>query len=102
MPFLIERLVNLAKVPSYAPKLPNGLMHELTRFYYDTAQAANPSALGCLRSIVPMSQIMFGTDYPYRLAIEHVEGLKNCNFSAADMIAIDCDNALRLMPSLAR
>lgn len=102
MPFLIERLANLAKVPSYAAKLPNGLMHELTRFYYDTAQASNPSALGCLRSIVPISQIMFGTDYPYRLAIEHVAGVKGCNFSAADVKAIDCDNALRLMPKFAR
>jgi predicted TIM-barrel fold metal-dependent hydrolase len=98
MPFLIERLVNLAKAPSSAAKLPNGLLHELKRFYYDTAQASNPSALGSLRTIVPVSQIMFGTDYPYRLAIEHVEGLAGCGFSAADVRAIDCDNALRLLP----
>jgi len=100
MPFLIERLTNLAKLPPYAAKLPKGLMHELTRFYYDTAQASNPSALGCLRSIVPVSQIMFGTDYPYRLGIEHVEGVAGCRFSASDAVAIDRDNALRLLPRL--
>lgn len=102
MPFLIERLVSLAKVPNYAAKLPHGLMHELRRFYYDTAQASNPSALGCLRTIVPVSQIMFGTDYPYRLAIEHVEGVAGCHFSAADVKAIDRDNARRLLPKYAR
>jgi len=102
MPFLIERLVNLAKAPSHAAKLPNGLMHELQRFYYDTAQSSNPSALGSLRTIVPISQIMFGTDYPFRLASEHVEGLAGCGFSAADARAIDRDNAVRLMPKYAK
>jgi predicted TIM-barrel fold metal-dependent hydrolase len=101
MPFLIERLVNLAKAPTYAAKLPRGLMHELKRFHYDTAQASNPSALGCLRTIVPVSQIMFGTDYPYRLAVEHVEGLAGCGFSTAELRAIDRDNALRLLPAIA-
>ncbi len=100
MPFLIERLVNLAKAPSYAAKLPHGLMHELKRFYYDTAQASNPSALGCLRSIVPVSQIMFGTDYPYRLGVEHVEGIAGCGFTAGDVKAIDRSNALSLFPRL--
>ena len=102
MPFLIERLVNLAKAPSHAAKLPNGLMHELQRFYYDTAQASNPSALGCLRTIVPTSQIMFGTDYPFRLSIEHVEGLAGCGFGAGDVRAIHRDNALRLLPKWGR
>lgn len=101
MPFLIERLVNQAKIPAYAARLPNGLMHELSRFYYDTAQASNPSALGCLRSIVPISQIMFGTDYPYRLGIDHVTGIASCGFDAAAVKAIDRDNALQLLPRLA-
>lgn len=101
MPFLIERLANLAKAPAYAARLPRGLMHELARFHYDTAQAANPSALGCLRSIVPVTQIMFGTDYPYRLGIEHVEGVARCGFSAAEVKAIDRDNAARLLPRFA-
>ena len=102
MPFLIERLVNLAKAPPFAAKLPNGLMHELQRFYYDTAQASNPSSLGCLRTIVPTSQIMFGTDYPFRLSIEHVEGLAGCGFSAGDLKAVHRDNAQRLLPKWSR
>ena len=98
MPFLIERLVTLMRIPSVAAKLPKGLMHELQRMYYDTAQAANASALGCLKSVVPVSQIVFGTDYPYRTSIEHVEGIARSGFTAAEMQAIDRDNALRLLP----
>jgi len=102
MPFLIERFVNLAKAPRYKAALPNGLMPELQKLYFDTAQAANISALGCLRTVVPVSQILFGTDYPYRESIEHVDGIAGCHFSAADVQAIDRDNALRLMPYLAK
>jgi predicted TIM-barrel fold metal-dependent hydrolase len=98
MPFLIERLVSLSRIPSVAATLPHGLMHELQRFYYDTAQASNPSALGCLKTVVPVSQIVFGTDYPYRFAGEHVEGIARCGFSVAERRQIDRDNALRLLP----
>ena len=98
MPFLIERLVSLSKIPSVAKNLPHGLMHELQRFYYDTAQAANPSALGCLKSVVPVSQIVFGTDYPYRFSIEHVEGIARSGFNDDERRQIDRDNALRLLP----
>jgi predicted TIM-barrel fold metal-dependent hydrolase len=43
---------------------------------------------------------MFGTDYPYRPGSEVVEGLTGYGFSAAELRAIDRDNALRLMPRL--
>jgi len=101
MPFLIERLVSLSKIPPIAAKLPHGLMHELQRFYYDTAQAANPSALGCLKSVVPVSQIVFGTDYPYRTSLEHVEGIARSGFNTQELRGIDRDNALRLLPRYA-
>jgi predicted TIM-barrel fold metal-dependent hydrolase len=100
MPFLIERFINNAKLPPVAKNLPNGIMAELTRLYYDTAQSANPVAMGALAKIVPVSQIMFGTDYPYRTAEEHVRTLKTCGFSAADLAAIDIGNAERLVPRL--
>lgn len=99
MPFLIERFVNLAKTPPMAAKLPNGLMHELKRFYYDTAQASNPSAVGCLRTVVDVSQIVFGTDFPYRTRLENVTGLAGCGFSDVELRKIDCDNALGLFPA---
>lgn len=101
MPFLIERMVNLAKIPQVAAKLPRGLMHELKRFYYDTAQASNGVALGALKAVAGSEQIVFGTDYPYRLSIEHVEGLAGAGFNKNELTGIDHGNALRLLPRLA-
>jgi predicted TIM-barrel fold metal-dependent hydrolase len=99
MPFLIERLVSLAKTPQYSKQLPNGYLAEATKFYYDTAQAANPAAMSALRKVVPISQIVFGTDYPFRTSIDHVKGLKECGiFSAQDLRAIERENALKLLP----
>ena len=98
MPFLIGRFVGLARQPQFAARLPNGLLHELQRFYYDLAQAANPGATASLMKLVKISQVLFGTDYPYSTAAEHVEGLAACGFSADDMRAIYYDNAARILP----
>ena len=55
--------------------------------------------MSSLTKLVAVSQILFGTDFPYRTAAEHVRGLKECGvFSEADLRAIDCENALRLLP----
>ena len=99
MPFLIERLVNLAKTPQYAKLLPKGYAAEAAKFYYDTAQASNPAAMSALRKVVPVSQIVFGTDYPFRTSIEHVMGLKECGvFNAQEVRAIERENALKFLP----
>jgi predicted TIM-barrel fold metal-dependent hydrolase len=103
MPFLTERFVRLPLVnKSLASRVPNGVEHELRRFYYDTAQAAHPMALASLTKLVPASQIVFGTDFPYRTAEEHVKGLTAYGFSASDLQAIDRGNAVRLLPRLQR
>jgi predicted TIM-barrel fold metal-dependent hydrolase len=99
MPFLIERFVNLAKGPQYAKQLPQGFLSAATKFYYDTAQTSNPAAMSALRKVVPVSQIVFGTDYPYRTQDEHVKGLKECGvFNPKELQAIDRENVLPLVP----
>ena len=50
-------------------------MAELKRFYYDTAQISNAVTLAALAKLVPISQIVYGTDYPYRTSEDHVKGL---------------------------
>ena len=97
MPFLIERFQFINRDPAMAAKTGIGLLPLLRRFYYDTAQASNPTAMGALRSLIPVSQILFGTDYPYRLAGEHVEGLAGCGFTPAELSAIGRGNAERLL-----
>ena len=99
MPFLVERFVNLAKTPQFAKKLPEGFLAVANKFYYDTAQTSNPAAMSALKKVVPVSQIVFGTDYPYRNAPEHVKGLKECGvFTSKELKGIDRENAARLLP----
>jgi predicted TIM-barrel fold metal-dependent hydrolase len=67
-------------------------------FFYDSAQVANSAAMSALSKVVPISQIVFGTDYPFRTLADHVKGLKECGvFSTAELQAID-RNALTLLP----
>jgi predicted TIM-barrel fold metal-dependent hydrolase len=99
MPFLIERLVSLAKTPQYAAQFPKGYTAEAVKFYYDTAQASNPAAMSALRKVVPVSQIVFGTDYPFRTSLDHVKGLKDCGiFNASEIRAIERENSLKFLP----
>ena len=98
MPFLVERFTGMARSAQFAPKFPQGFGGAAAKFYYDTAQVANPAAMSALSKVVPISQIVFGTDYPFRTAAEHVKGLKECGvFDPKDLQAIDT-NALRLLP----
>jgi predicted TIM-barrel fold metal-dependent hydrolase len=52
---------------------------------------------------VKVSQVLFGSDYPFApepTTAATVEGLAKLGLSAADLHAIERDNALRLMPNL--
>jgi 6-methylsalicylate decarboxylase len=99
MPFLVERFTNMAKSPQLAAKFPQGFAGAASKFYYDTAQVSNPAAMSALSKVVPVSQIVFGTDYPARTLGEHVKGLQDCGvFNPQDLQAIERENALRLLP----
>lgn len=97
MPFLIHRFRGLGGGNRTA--LPNGAVEELRRFYYDTAQAYEPAPMAALSKVVPISQIVFGTDNPYSNVEDDVKGLQECGvFTADDLRAIWRDNASRLFP----
>ena len=101
MPMLWQRFIRQeGTLKNRQEIVPNGVLHEIRRFHYDTAQANAAGPLSALLKLVPVSQVMFGTDYPYRPGAEVVEGLTSYSFSAAELRAIDRDNALRLMPRL--
>jgi predicted TIM-barrel fold metal-dependent hydrolase len=98
---LAERFqIQMLEMPPYKGKISRATVdHELRRFYYDTAQIANAVTIGALANLVPTSQIVFGTDYPYRTAAEHVAGLAKA-FHGPTLRAIERDNALRILPAL--
>jgi predicted TIM-barrel fold metal-dependent hydrolase len=103
MPFLIERFVrNPLLVANAKATVPDGTLAELRRFYYDTAQTSNKGSMAALSVIIPVSQIVFGIDFPYRTGIDHVRGLRDAGvFTDAQLMDIERGNALKLLPRLA-
>ena len=99
VPFLLSRFVREeATGKNMDQRLPRGLMYELRKFYYDTAQANTPGPLAALLEMVPSSQVLYGSDYPYRTYDELNAGLGSFRgFTSTDLRAIERDNALRLL-----
>lgn len=98
MPFIAERFMRLGQRKDFAAKLPRGALVELKKFYYEVAQAAHPGALAALTRLMPVSRILFGTDFPYRSAIEIGQGLTKFGLDARALQAINRGNALKLFP----
>ncbi len=99
MPYLITRFVNLHENAD-ARQQPD-FHAEIAKFYYDTAQTFNAIPMNALKHAVPMSQILFGTDYPYRSSKENTLGLLESNvFVPQELEALRRGNALRLLPQL--
>jgi len=97
VPFITTRLAGAA------PKLPKGLIYELQKFYYDTAQAFSPYTLPSFKAMVPVSHMLFGTDFPLGngSAVAVAKGLmENGGFTPGELRAIDRDNAVALIPRL--
>ncbi|MEP7031652.1 MAG: amidohydrolase family protein, partial [Pseudolabrys sp.] len=82
-------------------KVPQGVLKTLQSFYYDTAQTSYPTAMEPLKKIVGTSQILFGTDFPFRTSADHVKGLAGSGFTESELGAIHRENAIRIMPQFA-
>jgi predicted TIM-barrel fold metal-dependent hydrolase len=80
--------------------LPDGIDFELKRLHYETANAAYAPNMAALLKYVPISQVLFGTDYPYVSVTENVSDLGKIGLSADDLKAIETDNAARLIARL--
>jgi predicted TIM-barrel fold metal-dependent hydrolase len=84
------------KVKEFAP---DGIFNELARLHYDTANATSVPAMAALLKLVPVSQVTYGSDYPYFPLVEY-KGLDKLGLSAADITSITSGNAMRLIPRL--
>ena len=104
-PFLAWRWSLLNLHPTMQERAPQGVMHYLARFFYDTALSANPHALRSLTELVEPSQILFGSDFPFAPAAigqATADGLVQYDgFSAAERQGVERGNALGLLPRLA-
>lgn len=99
VPMLLGRMHQYGP-KNIAEKAPNGIEYELKRLYYDIAGTAYRPAIAALTSLVPTTQILFGSDDPFVPLAETAEGVMQLDFSADDLQRIACDNALALLPRL--
>ncbi len=101
MPFLAGRIEGAAAAAR--DRLPDGFLHEVKKFNYDLAGAANAGAVTSLLQLVPAARVLFGTDFPPGGSSAGVAanlaalGL----FSPADLRAVERGNAAALLPRLA-
>jgi predicted TIM-barrel fold metal-dependent hydrolase len=100
MPMMAGRIdAFYGKNPKAAEFAPAGIMGELARLYYDTANATSAPTMAALLKFVPISQITYGTDYPYFPLNQHVN-LGQAGLAGPDLDAVERGNAMRLVPRL--
>jgi 6-methylsalicylate decarboxylase len=81
-----------------AERVPTGVPAELKKLYYDVANSVNPSSMAALMNLVPLSQLLFGSDFPYVPCSVTANGLDRFGLSASDLSAVNRENAGRLFP----
>ena len=97
IPILADRAAGLMRAREF---MPDGIDAELRKLYFETANAAQAPMMAALTKYMPMSQIMFGTDYPYVTTAHNLAGLRGA-LKDDDLKAVESGNALRIMPALA-
>ena len=79
----------------------NSRLHHVRRFYYDTAGSANPIQIQSLKLLVPASQIVFGTDFPFGNVGATVAGVQTCGLTPAELQGVFHDNSAKFLPKYA-
>ncbi|HEY6456337.1 MAG TPA: amidohydrolase family protein [Steroidobacteraceae bacterium] len=101
MPFLIERFDFADRSEAARLQAPQGFRKAAARFFYDIAQASNPVATTALRQVIPVDHILFGSDYPFRTPLEHVQALEAGRvFSREELRGVYFQNAGHALPEL--
>lgn len=102
MPLLAGRVASLLKslYKDVNTRFPDGIDAEFQRLHYETANAGYAINMAALLKFVPLTQILFGTDYPYIPVTENVADITKAGLSEAELKAIETDNAFRLIPRL--
>jgi predicted TIM-barrel fold metal-dependent hydrolase len=99
MPYLIGRFVDRASRSQAEADQQHDFQAEVGKFFYDTAQTFHPVPMTALKHIVPVSQILFGTDFPYRSSLENTKGLTASGaFDPRELELVKRENAIKLLP----
>jgi 6-methylsalicylate decarboxylase len=90
----------LGDLPNVAEQMPHGVLHELKKLYYDTASVTSVGSMAALLKVAPPRQILFGSDYPFVKTASSIDELSHIKLSANDRLAIERQNAVRLLPRI--
>ena len=107
LPALIARIAAFANVPIVNPRPASEaeVFETLARLYYDVALSAHPIPFAALRAIAPVTQILFGSDWPFTPepgVARNIRQLEANNLTEAEARAIARENAERVFPRLAK
>ena len=101
VPMLAGRMDYFFKFRPDAKTLaPDGYEAEFRRLYYDTANATHPASMAALLKLIPETQVMFGSDYPYVPIDTQAAAIRRLGLGEATTQAIESGNALALVPRL--
>lgn len=103
LPMLLGRLAPLIQRDIYTAKqrkawFPKGIVPEIAKSYYDVVAVTDPTAMAAVRSVIPVNHLLLGSDLPFRKMGPTLSELHARGFTAAELRAIERDNALKLFP----
>jgi predicted TIM-barrel fold metal-dependent hydrolase len=97
LPPLFNRISrNVERNPKLKGYMPDGFKGAVEHIYYDTAMSTSKTNFGAMKQLAPISQFMFGSDYPYMDPTGTMRGFADHDLSAADLAAVKGGNAERL------
>jgi predicted TIM-barrel fold metal-dependent hydrolase len=102
LPVLVDRMERLLERPETAQAIPHGVRAALRELHFDIAGASSNVALAALRAVVPVSQILYGSDMPFVSPQKGIASLESAGLTVQERSAIECGNALRLVPRLSK
>jgi predicted TIM-barrel fold metal-dependent hydrolase len=102
LPSIAHRIALLSNMPVMKPwpKAGTDVIGILQRLYYDLAMSANQATFDSLRTLAPLSQILYGTDFPFQSSGNVQANAGNFRklkgLSTKEHVDIARENALRL------
>ncbi|GGF04330.1 amidohydrolase [Aliidongia dinghuensis] len=107
VPFLAKRLTYGPQiVAELKGKAPIDTIAELGKFYFDVAMVSGRFTLPALNALVAPDRILYGSDFPYMPVADILEAKDDVfdftGYSGEDVRKIASENALRLLPRVAR
>jgi predicted TIM-barrel fold metal-dependent hydrolase len=103
MPILLGRIAGFTGWHAVGPDrlnalFPDGIYAAFARLHFELAQAYAPETYAMLRSIVPATQFLYGSDYSYFQMAHSLERFEALAMPASERAMIASGNAGRLLP----